>query len=236
MMILRLWLFLGPFVINSVVSQFNDAMDPREEEYFGARMRYPQNDAVFQEERNRPSLLPMIGGIIGGYFIDRHLGKKQIKKLKYAYEVERKSLEDKLIKYRNGEINKRLIALANLESMVEDAELRIEELQQAAVDAGMDLGETQKNVDYEEFKQPDTNRDDRISKAEFEAYIREYLKQYPHLKKEDMPRFEDFDSSRDGYVTFREWQAYLEKQRQEEAALMAAEEAKKQGYNQYRRA
>jgi hypothetical protein len=47
------------------------------------------------------------------------------------------------VKLRNSEIKKQLLTLANLETMVADAELRIEELQQAAVDAGMDIGSTQ---------------------------------------------------------------------------------------------
>jgi hypothetical protein len=51
----------------------------------------------------------------------------------------------------------------------------------------------QAEVDYEEFKQPDANGDDRITRTEFNAYIADYLRQYPHLRREDMPRFEDFD-------------------------------------------
>lgn len=35
--------------------------------------------------------------------------------------------------------------------------------------------------------------DDRISRAEFNIYVKEYLSNYPGLKPEDYPRFEDFD-------------------------------------------
>ena len=47
--------------------------------------------------------------------------------------------------------------------------------------------------DYDEFKQPDVDGDDRISRAEFNIYVKEYLSNYPGLKPEDYPRFEDFD-------------------------------------------
>ena len=44
--------------------------------------------------------------------------------------------------------------------------------------------------DYEEFKQPDIDGDDRISRAEFNMYVKNYLSSYPGLKPEDYPKFE----------------------------------------------
>lgn len=59
--------------------------------------------------------------------------------------------------------------------------------------------------DYDEFKQPDIDGDDRISRAEFNSYVNTYLKNYPGLKDSDYPAFEDFDHDRDGYVSFQEY-------------------------------
>ncbi|KAG5193043.1 hypothetical protein JKP88DRAFT_268932 [Tribonema minus] len=227
-----------------VRSQWDGGMDPREEEYFAARMRQPQRQGgLYQEPQRKQSMLPLVGGLVGGWLLDMQLTRKADRKRKLSHEHDKKALAQRLQKHRNAEVNKKLVNLANLEALVEDAELRIEELQQAAVDAGMDISATQAEVDYEEFKQPDANHDNRISRAEFNAYIADYLRQYPHLRREDMPKFEDFDSSRDGSVNFKEWQMYLERQRKEDAAIAAAEAAKKQAAagggaaaNQYRRA
>jgi len=59
--------------------------------------------------------------------------------------------------------------------------------------------------DYDEFKQPDIDGDDRISRAEFNMYVKNYLSNYPGLQEKDYPKFEDFDHDGDGYVSFQEY-------------------------------
>jgi hypothetical protein len=59
--------------------------------------------------------------------------------------------------------------------------------------------------DYDEFKQLDVDGDDRISRGEFNMYVKNYLSNYPGLEEKDYPRFEDFDHDRDGYVGFQEY-------------------------------
>jgi len=59
--------------------------------------------------------------------------------------------------------------------------------------------------DYDEFKQPDVDGDDRISRAEFSMYVKNYLSNYPGLSEKDYPRFEEFDHDHDGYVSFQEY-------------------------------
>jgi EF hand len=80
---------------------------------------------------------------------------------------------------------------------------------------------TQAAEDRREFQLPDANKDGKITRAEFNAYITEYLKQSPGLTRADMPRFEDFDFSKDGTVSFAEWQRYLDQQRLEDLAATA---------------
>jgi len=80
--------------------------------------------------------------------------------------------------------------------------------------------------DYEEFKAPDSDGDERISMYEFGAYIKNYMKAYPHIPEDDYPTFSDFDKNGDGTVTFKEWQAYLQAQKKE---AKASKESKK-GY------
>lgn len=59
--------------------------------------------------------------------------------------------------------------------------------------------------DYDEFKQPDIDGDDRISRAEFNMYVKNYLSNYPGLSEKDYPKFDDFDHDGDGYVSFQEY-------------------------------
>lgn len=76
--------------------------------------------------------------------------------------------------------------------------------------------------DYDEFKQPDIDGDDRISRAEFTMYVNTYLKNYPGLSEKDYPKFEDFDHDRDGFVSFAEYEKQMAKQ------LAQAEKEQKQ--------
>eukprot|EP00562_Extubocellulus_spinifer_P007145 CAMPEP_0178516810 /NCGR_PEP_ID=MMETSP0696-20121128/25332_1 /TAXON_ID=265572 /ORGANISM="Extubocellulus spinifer, Strain CCMP396" /LENGTH=236 /DNA_ID=CAMNT_0020147151 /DNA_START=38 /DNA_END=748 /DNA_ORIENTATION=+ len=59
--------------------------------------------------------------------------------------------------------------------------------------------------DYDEFKQPDIDGDDRISRAEFNMYVRDYLSNYPGMEPKDYPKFDDFDHDGDGYIGFQEY-------------------------------
>ncbi|KAL3904644.1 MAG: hypothetical protein SGILL_009988, partial [Bacillariaceae sp.] len=69
--------------------------------------------------------------------------------------------------------------------------------------------------DYEEFKQPDLDGDDRISRAEFNMYVKDYLGNYPGLSEKDYPKFDDFDHDGDGYVGFQEYSQQMALQAQQ---------------------
>jgi Ca2+-binding EF-hand superfamily protein len=71
--------------------------------------------------------------------------------------------------------------------------------------------------DYEEFKAPDANGDDMITRAEFNTYVRKYLSSFPELSEKDFPKFEEFDLDGDGIVSFEEWQRFLQQQKLQEA-------------------
>jgi len=81
----------------------------------------------------------------------------------------------------------------------------VEELQKAlkTVEEDRELEKIQR--DYDEFKQPDVDGDDRISRAEFAMYVKNYLSSYPGLAEKDYPMFEDFDHDKDGFVSFQEY-------------------------------
>lgn len=135
--------------------------------------------------------------------------KKSQKELERLYQI---------ISSKNVEVQK-------LKTMVYEYEYRNQELKQALHESEQ---ESLKR-DYEEFKQPDANGDDVISRAEFATYIRNYMKAYPHIPPEEYPTFEDFDINRDGLVTFQEWQEYL--YQQQLAEQQASQHGNKQPAN-----
>lgn len=69
--------------------------------------------------------------------------------------------------------------------------------------------------DYDEFKQPDIDGDDKISRAEFNMYVKNYLSNYPGLTEKDYPKFEDFDLDGDGMVSFQEYSQQMALQAQQ---------------------
>ena len=165
----------------------------------------------------------LVGFVAGNFSPLRGKKSKQSQKeLERLYQI---------LSAKNVEIQK-------LKTMVYEYEYRNQELKQALYESEQ---ESLKR-DYEEFKQPDANGDDVISRAEFATYIHNYMKvrgklvlalvgisafcsfmlnllivfcchqAYPHIPKEEYPTFEDFDMNRDGLVTFQEWQEYLYQQ------------------------
>lgn len=85
--------------------------------------------------------------------------------------------------------------------------------------------------DYEEFKAPDTDNDDIISREEFNIYVKKYLSSFPEMSERDFPRFEEFDLNNDGKVTFDEWQTFLYQQKLKEQATAKANSGSKSKSN-----
>jgi hypothetical protein len=77
--------------------------------------------------------------------------------------------------------------------------------------------------DYDEFKQPDVDGDDMISRAEFNMYVKNYLSSYPGMTEKDYPKFEDFDHDQNGYVNFTEYskQMKIQAKKAEQDAIRA---------------
>ncbi|ACI64877.1 predicted protein [Thalassiosira pseudonana CCMP1335] len=67
-------------------------------------------------------------------------------------------------------------------------------------------------IDTVPFFMADTDGSKKISKAEFDRYVREYLANYPGLKPEDIPKWESFDHDRSGTITFDEYNQQMMKE------------------------
>ena len=113
------------------------------------------------------------------------------KKLKAKFQKEQKQLYSQ---YYND--------VYKLSEQNQELQLYVEQLQDALrqTEAKHELEALQR--DYDEFKQPDIDGDDRISRAEFNMYVKNYLSHYPGLSEKDYPKFEDFDHDNDGTCDF----------------------------------
>ncbi|CAJ1955261.1 unnamed protein product [Cylindrotheca closterium] len=146
-----------------------------------------------------------------------HSGKVA-KKLKRKHQGEQKKLYSQYYNdvYKLSEQNKQL-------------QRQVEELTDLvkSTEAKAELEALQR--DYDEFKQPDIDGDDRISRAEFNMYVKDYLSSYPGLSEADYPKFEDFDHDGDGFVSFQEYsqQMALQAQQAELEQMYSAEKQQK---------
>eukprot|EP00594_Rhizosolenia_setigera_P014753 CAMPEP_0178959228 /NCGR_PEP_ID=MMETSP0789-20121207/12151_1 /TAXON_ID=3005 /ORGANISM="Rhizosolenia setigera, Strain CCMP 1694" /LENGTH=244 /DNA_ID=CAMNT_0020642161 /DNA_START=123 /DNA_END=857 /DNA_ORIENTATION=+ len=136
----------------------------------------------------------VIGGAIGWFVGGKFHSGRVTKKLKRKHQKEQKALYTQYYNdvYKLQEQNAELVyAVQTLEESIKELNTQheVEALQR----------------DYEEFKQPDIDGDDRISRAEFNMYVKNYLANYPGLSEADYPKFEDFDHDNDGYVSFQEY-------------------------------
>ena len=67
-------------------------------------------------------------------------------------------------------------------------------------------------IDTVPFFMADTDGSKKISKAEFDRYVREYLVNYPGLRPEDIPQWESFDHDHSGSITFDEYNQQMMKE------------------------
>jgi hypothetical protein len=126
------------------------------------------------------------------------------KKLKNKHQKEQKQLYSQYYNdvYKLSEQNQQLVNHSeDLKELLRDTE------QKAEMEA--------LQRDYEEFKQPDIDGDDRISRAEFSMYVKNYLSNYPGLSEKDYPKFDDFDHDGDGFVSFQEYAQQMALQAQQ---------------------
>lgn len=81
----------------------------------------------------------------------------------------------------------------------------VEQYQEAIKQLQTDEENEQLQRDWDEFKQPDIDGDDSISRAEFNMYVKNYLSNYPGMTEKDYPEFDDFDHNGDGQISFQEY-------------------------------
>ena len=128
-------------------------------------------------------LASSLSWFLGGKFHSSRTAKK----LKAKFQKEQKQLYSQ---YYND--------VYKLSEQNQELQLYVEQLKDAlqSTEAKHELEALQR--DYDEFKQPDIDGDDRISRAEFNMYVKNYLSHYPGLTEKDYPKFEDFDHDNDG--------------------------------------
>merc|ERR1719253_1681482 len=116
------------------------------------------------------------------------------KKLKKKHQQDQKTL---YTQYYND--------VYKLEEQKAEQQIMIDQLQKSLQTTNEEHEMENLQREYDEFKQPDVDGDDRISRAEFTMYVKNYLSNYPGLSEKDYPKFEYFDHDGDGYVSFSEY-------------------------------
>lgn len=143
----------------------------------------------------------VLGGA-AGYFVGGKIhSTRAVKKLKKKHLKEQKDL---YTQYYND--------VYKLQEQNIELQYVVAQLQESLKKVKEEIELEQIQRDYDEFKQPDLDGDEQISRAEFNMYVNTYLKNYPGLAEKDYPRFEDFDHDRDGYVSFVEYEKQMKKQ------------------------
>ena len=132
-----------------------------------------------------------------------HSGR-MAKKLKQKHKKDQKTL---YTQYYND--------VYKLEEQKAEQQMVIDQLQRSLSNTNEKHEMENLQREYEEFQQPDVDGDDRISRTEFNAYVKNYLSNYPGLTEKDYPKFEDFDHDKDGYVSFQEYAQQMAVQAQQ---------------------
>lgn len=154
----------------------------------------------------------LLGCSASWFFGGKFHSARTYKKLKSKHQKEQKQLYSQ---YYND--------VYKLSEQNQELQYYIEQLTEAMqkTEAKHEMEAIQR--DYDEFKQPDIDGDDRISRAEFNMYVKNYLSNYPGLSENDYPKFEDFDHDKDGFVSFSEYAQQM--------ALQAQKAERDQLYN-----
>jgi hypothetical protein len=165
----------------------------------------------------------MVTGVVSWLLGAKVHSGRVAKKLKARHQREQKQLYSQYYNdvYKLSEQNQ---ALANHAEELKDLV--------RSTEAKSELEALQR--DYDEFKQPDIDGDDRISRAEFNMYVKNYLSSYPGLAEKDYPKFDDFDHDGDGHVSFQEYSQQMALQAQQaelEQAYSTGGDQKAQAYN-----
>ena len=96
--------------------------------------------------------------------------------------------------------------------MLSQAEMVIQQLHDRL--SSSDVDESKRK--YAEFKLPDENNDDVITRAEFNKYLQNYLVMHPEMSEADYPSFDDFDTDGNGKVAFMEWKKFMTQLQEDE--------------------
>eukprot|EP00560_Eucampia_antarctica_P005411 CAMPEP_0197836550 /NCGR_PEP_ID=MMETSP1437-20131217/29354_1 /TAXON_ID=49252 ORGANISM="Eucampia antarctica, Strain CCMP1452" /NCGR_SAMPLE_ID=MMETSP1437 /ASSEMBLY_ACC=CAM_ASM_001096 /LENGTH=213 /DNA_ID=CAMNT_0043442819 /DNA_START=68 /DNA_END=709 /DNA_ORIENTATION=- len=135
----------------------------------------------------------LVGGL--GWFTGGKVHSKRLtNKLKKAHLKEQKTL---YAQYYND--------VYKIQQQNAELSYAAEQIQHALSQMETDREMEAVQRDYDEFKSPDIDGDDRISRAEFSMYVKNYLSNYPGLSEAEYPMFDDFDHDGDGFISFQEY-------------------------------
>ena len=178
-----------PYLIQS--QQYQEDINYDYNHYEGGDDYYEQTPLV----KPRTNHVPFVLSTAACYFLGSKIqSKKACKKLSEKHFAQQKQI---YTQYYND--------VYKLQNQNEELKEIIQQLKTTLSKTNEEIELDKVQRDYDEFKVPDLDGDDRINRAEFSYYIEKYLKNYPGLEEKDYPKFEDFDHDKDGFISFTEY-------------------------------
>ena len=205
---MKLSILTAALAIASVTAQgyddYNDYNDYQEyaDGYGEQDNLYADYEASKQEESNAAVAAPAKGGFMklfavgaGGWLVGAKIhAARTVRKMKTKHMKDQKNLYSQ---YYND--------VYKLQQQNAELAYVVEQYQEAINNVADEREKDKLQREFDEFKQPDVDGDDRISRAEFNMYVKNYLSNYPGLTEKGYPKFEDFDHDGDGFIGFQEY-------------------------------
>jgi len=203
MNLLRIILFLGSSISASLASEYRDDWD---QGGYNDQGNYQNDDSMgeyFDKSGGQPAagnqLVKMAVGSACGWFVGGKIhSKRAVATLKKKHSKERGAFVQ-LYREQVGALQEFNKESARIIKAMESSFIA----RQNGVPA---------EIDTVPFFMADTDGSKRISKYEFDKYVKEYLANYPGLRSEDIPRWDSFDHDMSGQITFDEYQQQMTKE------------------------
>lgn len=175
----------------------------REEEIIGKQLFFVTEKKILNISSRGVAYIAVAAGFFGGVFAGS-IATRSILQRRHRRELRKKNEDGRSL----------LQNYLTRENVWEEEYLKLHDRYQLLL---KDVEER----DYEEFKAPDANQDDLITREEFNNYVTKYLATFPELAEKDFPKFDDFDTDHDGLVSFKEWKSFINKQKLRESQTVA---------------
>mmetsp|Transcript_18939 Transcript_18939/g.30943 ORF Transcript_18939/g.30943 Transcript_18939/m.30943 type:complete len:248 (-) Transcript_18939:342-1085(-) len=152
-----------------------------------------------------------------GFGINKIFKRKSVKALKDRLANQKETIWHNIIAEKERQMKIKNQEIDELTYKYQEAEQYFQQISQLVYEATVQNELKQVQTDYQEFSEPDLDKDGYISRREFDAYLQQHYRQNPQIPLSEYPTFDDFEQNGDGLVSFNEWRVYLAHLEQQQA-------------------